>query len=72
MNSDIIEGNWKELRGNVQKQWGKLTDSHLDQINGSREKLSGAIQKSYGIARDDAERQMKEWEKNIKKITKAA
>lgn len=72
MNSDIIEGNWKELRANVQKQWGKLTDSHLDQINGSREKLSGAIQKSYGIARDDAERQMKEWEKNIKKITKAA
>lgn len=72
MNKDIFEGNWKELKGNIQKQWGKLTDNHLDQINGSREKLSGAIQKNYGIARDEAERQMKEWEKAIEKITKSA
>lgn len=72
MNKDILEGNWKELKGNVQKQWGKLTNDHLDQINGSRENLSGAIQKSYGIAREDAEKQMKEWEKSIEKATKSA
>lgn len=72
MNKDIFEGNWKKLKGNVQKQWGKLTNDHLDQINGSREKLSGAIQKSYGIAREDAEKQMKEWEKTVAKVTKAA
>jgi uncharacterized protein YjbJ (UPF0337 family) len=72
MNKDTIEGNWKELKGYVQKQWGKLTNDHLDQINGSREKLSGAIQKSYGIAREDAETQMKEWEKTIAEISKAA
>jgi uncharacterized protein YjbJ (UPF0337 family) len=72
MNKDILEGNWKEIKGNVQKQWGKLTNDHLDQINGSREKLSGAIQKSYGVAREDAEKQMKEWEKTITKATKVA
>ena len=72
MNKDTLEGNWKEIKGNVQKQWGKLTNDHLDQINGSREKLSGAIQKSYGIARDDAEKQMRDWEKTIKASTKAA
>jgi uncharacterized protein YjbJ (UPF0337 family) len=72
MNKDIFEGNWKQLKGEVQKQWGKLTDDHMDQINGSREKLAGALQKTYGIAREDAERQLKEWEETRKKVTKAA
>jgi uncharacterized protein YjbJ (UPF0337 family) len=72
MNKDIFEGNWKQLKGEVQKQWGKLTDDHMDQINGSREKLAGTLQKTYGIAREDAERQLKEWEETRKKVTKAA
>lgn len=69
MNNDILEGNWKEIKGNIQKQWGKLTNDHLDQINGSRENLSGALQKNYGIAREEAEKQMKEWEKTVAKAT---
>ncbi len=63
MNKDIFEGNWKQLRGDVQKKWGKLTNDHLDQIEGSREKLAGVIQESYGIARQEAEKQIAEWEK---------
>lgn len=70
MNKDTFEGNWKEIKGTVQKQWGKLTNDHLDQINGSREKLSGAIQKSYGVAREDAEKQMKDWEDASAKAAK--
>lgn len=62
MNTDIIEGNWRMVKGEVQKKWGKLTDDVLDQINGSREKLSGYIQKNYGIARDEADRQIEEWD----------
>ncbi len=72
MNKDIFQGNWKDLKGSVQKQWGKLTNDHLDQINGSREKLSGAIQKNYGVAREDAEKQMKEWEEMNAKTKKMA
>lgn len=67
MNKDILAGNWKQFKGEVQKQWGKLTDDHLDQINGNREKLAGAIQERYGIANDEAEKQLKEWEKKIEK-----
>lgn len=62
MNRDIIEGNWKQIKGEVQKQWGKLTNDNLDQINGNRESLLGQIQKSYGVAKDEAEKQIKEWE----------
>lgn len=67
MNKDTIEGDWKQLKGAAQKQWGKLTNDHLDQIEGNREKLAGAIQKSYGVARDEAEKQIKEWEKSCRK-----
>lgn len=62
MNKDIFQGNWKQLSGEARKQWGKLTDDELTQIDGNREKLLGKIQKTYGIARDEAEKQIKEWE----------
>jgi uncharacterized protein YjbJ (UPF0337 family) len=61
MNKDILEGNWKQFKGEVQKQWGKLTDDQLDQIQGSQEKLLGELQESYGLTRDEAEKQYKEW-----------
>jgi uncharacterized protein YjbJ (UPF0337 family) len=63
MNSDTIKGSATELRGKIQKQWGKLTNDQLDQFKGSRLELAGAIQKSYGVARDEAEKQVKEWER---------
>lgn len=63
MNKDIFAGNWKQLKGSVQAKWGELTDDHLDQIEGNRDKLIGSIQKNYGIARDEAEKQVSEWEK---------
>ena len=65
MNKDIFEGNWEEFKGKVQQKWGKLTNDHLDEINGSRQRLSGAIQKAYGVAVDDADKQMKDWEESL-------
>ncbi|MBE0594508.1 MAG: CsbD family protein [Burkholderiaceae bacterium] len=62
MNRDRIEGNWKQLKGKVREQWGKLTDDEIDQIAGKREQLVGRIQETYGIARDEAERQVADWE----------
>ena len=50
MNNDIIQGKWKQLSGNMQKQWGKLTNDDLDVVDGSREYLVGKIQERYGIA----------------------
>jgi len=61
MNWDRIEGNWKQFKGNVQVQWGKLTNDDLDVIDGSRKKLVGRIQERHGIARDEAERQVDDW-----------
>lgn len=63
MNKDIFEGNWKQFKGEIQKTWGKLTDDHLDQIEGDRTKLLGAIQEQYGITKSEAEEQLQELEK---------
>ncbi len=64
MNKDIFEGKWKQVKGDVQKRWGKLTNDSLDEIDGDREKLIGKIQENYGIARDEAEKQINEWNKS--------
>jgi uncharacterized protein YjbJ (UPF0337 family) len=61
MNKDIIAGNWKQLVGKAKVQWGKLTDDDLALIEGRQDRLVGRIQERYGIARDEAERQVKEW-----------
>ncbi|MDO5625231.1 MAG: CsbD family protein [Pseudomonadota bacterium] len=62
MNEDIIKGNWKQFKGKVKEQWGKLTDDDLDVIAGKRDQMVGKMQERYGIARDEAEKQVKEWE----------
>ena len=63
MNWDRIEGNWKQIRGSVKEQWGKLSDDQLDTIAGKRDQLVGTVQENYGIAKDVADRQVKEWER---------
>jgi len=62
MNQDRIEGNWKQFKGKVKEQWGKLTDDDLDVIGGKRDQLLGRIQERHGVARDEAEKQVKNWE----------
>jgi uncharacterized protein YjbJ (UPF0337 family) len=61
MNWDRIEGNWKQFRGRVQQQWGKLTNDDLDTVEGRRTELVGKIQERYGIAKDEAEKQVDSW-----------
>ena len=58
MNKDILEGKWKQIRGEVRETWGELTDDELDQIAGKRDKLAGTLQEIYGWSRDEAERQI--------------
>jgi uncharacterized protein YjbJ (UPF0337 family) len=62
MNKDTIEGNWKEFKGKIQEKWGKLTDDRLDVIEGKRDQLAGEIQQAYGISKEQAEKQVKEFE----------
>ena len=61
MNTDQMAGKWKQMKGAVKTKWGKLTDDDLDVINGEKEKLVGRIQERYGIAREEAQHQVDEF-----------
>lgn len=67
MNSDQLKGKWKQLRGDVRKQWAKFTDDDVENIKGHKDSLVGKIQERYGSTREDAEKQVNEWMDHDKK-----
>ena len=67
MNWDQVKGQWKQFKGKAVEQWGKLTDDDLDVIDGTREHLAGRIQERYGVTREEAEKQVEQWQSSWKK-----
>jgi uncharacterized protein YjbJ (UPF0337 family) len=63
MNWERLQGNWKQLFGKVQAQWGELTDDDLTVVDGRREQLAGKLQERYDIAKEEAERQIAAWQR---------
>jgi uncharacterized protein YjbJ (UPF0337 family) len=61
MDWNRVEGNWKQFKGKVKAQWGRLTDDELDEIAGRREQLEGKIQERYGLARDRVRQDVEDW-----------
>lgn len=57
-NWDSVGANWKQFRGKVKEQWGKLTDDQLDQIDGRRDQLIGKVQDAYNVSAEEAEQQV--------------
>jgi uncharacterized protein YjbJ (UPF0337 family) len=55
VNNDILEGKWKQVRGQAKEWWGKLTDDDLDRVAGKSEQLIGLLQEKYGYTRERAE-----------------
>ena len=71
MNKDILEGKWKQMRGNAKTWWGKLTDDDLDRAAGKYDVLAGLLQEKYGYTRqhadEDIDKHLKEFEASLKK-----
>ena len=66
MNKDQTEGNWKQFKGKVKEKWGKLTDDDLTVVEGKRDQLVGKIQERYGYQKEEAEKELKNWETDNK------
>jgi uncharacterized protein YjbJ (UPF0337 family) len=62
MNNDRVAGQWKQIKGSIKEQWGKLTDDEISQLEGHSDRLAGRLQERYGIAREEAERQAREFQ----------
>lgn len=65
MNHDTVSGQWKQLGGQIKKQWGKLTDDDLKVVEGNAQMLAGRLQERYGLAREEAEKQVRDFERDL-------
>lgn len=65
MNQDQVAGAWREIRGKLKAQWGKLTDDDLKQLEGNVQQLAGKLQQRYGLARAEAERQVQDFQRQM-------
>jgi uncharacterized protein YjbJ (UPF0337 family) len=58
MNRDILAGKWHQLKGEIQRTWGELTDDDFDRAAGSAEKLAGVLRERYGWSKEEAARRV--------------
>lgn len=61
MNWDQVQGQWKQWQGEAKKQWGKLSDNDVQEVEGNRDKLEGKIQERYGYTKEQAKSEVDEW-----------
>jgi uncharacterized protein YjbJ (UPF0337 family) len=67
MNWDQAAGQWKELKGEIKQQWGRLTENDIDRVAGKFDRFVGKIQQKYGIAKEEAQKQVNIWLSNFNK-----
>ena len=76
MNKDVLEGKWKQIRGEAKAWWGKLTDDDLDRANGKFDVLVGLLQQKYGYSRqraaDEIDKHVTQYEASLKEKPAAA
>ncbi len=61
MNPDELKGKWEQIKGKLREKWSKLTDDDWQQVKGNKEKMVGKIQERYGIAKDQAEKELRDF-----------
>jgi uncharacterized protein YjbJ (UPF0337 family) len=67
MGWDEIERSWNELKGEVKRQWSKLTDEDVELIKGKYAELLSLLQERYGQAKEQAEREINDWARRLPK-----
>jgi uncharacterized protein YjbJ (UPF0337 family) len=58
MNQNQIDGKWTEIKGDILKTWGKLTDDEVEKAKGNLKGLSGVVQQKFGIAQEEVARKL--------------
>lgn len=54
MNENLMSAKWKEIKGDIMRTWGKLTDDEVEEAKGNLTGLAGTIQKKFGLAQEEA------------------
>ena len=59
MNWDQIKGSVEQYTGKAREKWGRAHRRRSGARRGSRDQLVGVVQERYGIAREEAEKQVR-------------
>ncbi len=59
-NENVVKGKWKEIKGDLQKAWGRLTDDELESAKGDISKFTGTVQRKYGLGQEEVRNQITE------------
>lgn len=54
MNKDVIKGKWKEIKGDLRKAWGHISDEEWEKTKGDVAAIAGILQQKYGFAKTEA------------------
>jgi uncharacterized protein YjbJ (UPF0337 family) len=60
INTQELQGQWNQLRGQVKQKWGQLTDDDLQIQGGNVDQLVGRIQQRTGEGREAIEKYLTE------------
>ncbi len=69
INEDIVKGKWTEIKGEVKKAWGKLTDDDLEKAKGDMKALGGILQQKYGKKKEEYHKKLSEIVSKFEKKT---
>ena len=64
----IVESAWIEARGRMKNEWDTLSDDDLDGIAGRRDALVTKLQERQSCTRQEADRQVTDWESRNKDL----
>lgn len=65
LNENTIKGKWLELKGTIQKAWGKLTSDEVEKAKGDAKEIGGIIQQKYGESKEKSSQKLSEARKDF-------
>jgi uncharacterized protein YjbJ (UPF0337 family) len=71
-NENVIKGKWLEIKGDLQKTWGKLSDDDLEKTKGDMKAIGGLIQQRYGEAQENTNKKLENIVKRFESQAEAA
>ena len=64
MNTDQLEGKWKQIKGTFKQKYGELTDDDVTYSEGKFDEMLGRIQEKTGKKMDDLKKEINDWQKS--------